>query len=111
MRADMTFNWKAHRLAYSSLAVCLIGMIVFLAAIILVRTQFDHPTLIKKATGIAWLLGTPTAVFLAIGGVVKDDRRLAAILALVVALVCGLFCTLQKLVRGHSSPSVDRTSL
>jgi hypothetical protein len=94
----MIVNWKAHRFAYSSLAVCLIEMIVFVIAIILVRTQFDHPTLIKKVTGIAWLLGTPSAVLLAFGGLVKDDRRLAAVLALVVALVCGLFCTLQMLV-------------
>lgn len=94
----MTVDWKAHRLAYSSLAICLTEMIVFITAIILARTSFDHPTLIKKVTGIAWFLGTPAAVVLAFGGLVKDDRRIAAVVALVVALVCGLFCTLQMLV-------------
>ncbi len=94
----MTTNWKTHRLAYSSFAVCLIEMAIFVTAIILVRTPFDHPMLIKKATGIAWLFGTPAAVLLAMGGLVKDDRRVAAVVALVVALVCGLFCTLQMLV-------------
>jgi hypothetical protein len=94
----MTINWKTHRLAYSSLVVCLIEMVVFVTAIILVRTPFDHPTLIKKATGIAWLFGTPAAVLLALAGLVKDDRRVAAVVALAVALGCGLFCTLQMLV-------------
>ena len=94
----MTVDWKSHRLAYSSLSVCLIEMMVFATAIVLVRTPFDHPTLIKKATGIAWLFGTPAAVLLAIGGLARDDRRVAAVMALVVALVCGLFCTLQMLV-------------
>lgn len=94
----MTVDWKAHRLAYSSFAVCLIEMMIFLTAIILVRTPFDHRTLIKKVTGITWLFGTPAAVLLAVGGVVKDNRRFAAVVALVVALVCGLFCTLQMLV-------------
>jgi hypothetical protein len=98
MRANMTVNWKAHRFAYSSLAVCLIETIVFVTAIILVRMPFDHPTLIKKATGIAWLFGTPAAVLLAFGGLVKDDRRMAAVLALVVALVWGVLFTLQMLV-------------
>ena len=46
----------------------------------------------------AWLFGTPAAVLLAFGGLVKDDRRIVAVLALVVALVCGLFFTLQMLV-------------
>ena len=94
----MTVDWKAHRLAYSSFAVCLVEMMIFFTAIILVRTPFDHPTLIKKATGVAWLFGTPAAVLLALGGVIRDNRRVAAVVALVVALICGLFCTLQMLV-------------
>ncbi len=98
VRTNMTFNWKAQRLAYSSLAICLTEMMVFVVAIILVRTPFEHPILVKKATGIAWLFGTPAAILLTLGGLIKDDRRAVAVLALVVALVCGLFCTLQMLV-------------
>jgi hypothetical protein len=94
----MVVDWKTHRMAYSSLAVCLLEMMIFVTAIILVRTPFDHPVLIKKATGIAWFFGTPAAILLALVGLAIDDRRAAAVLAFVVALVCGLFCTLQMLV-------------
>ena len=94
----MMTNWKTHRLAYSSFVISGLVMLIFLTAILLVRTQFDHPTLIKKATGIAWLLGTPTDFLLALAGLLRDSRRGAALLALIVALVFGLFCTLQMLV-------------
>jgi membrane protein CcdC involved in cytochrome C biogenesis len=94
----MMTSWKTHRLAYSSFAISGVVMLIFLSAILLVRTQFDHPTLIKKAIGIAWLFGTPTAFLLALAGLFRDSRRGAALLALTVALVFGLFCTLQMLV-------------
>lgn len=94
----MTLNWKSNRFACSSFTVCAVEMAIFLAAIILVRTPFDHPVLIKKATGIAWLFGTPAMILLAFGGVLKDDHRTAAVAALLVAIACGLFCTLQMLV-------------
>jgi hypothetical protein len=94
----MMTSWKAHRLAYSSFVICSLEMLIFLSAILLVRMQFDHPMLIKKATGIAWLFGTPAALLLALAGMFRDSRRGLALLALVVALVCGLFCTLQMLV-------------
>jgi hypothetical protein len=94
----MMTSWKTHKLAYSSFALCSLEMLIFLSAILLVRTQFAHPTLIKKAIGIAWLFGTPAAVLLALAGLFKDSRHGVALLALVVALVCGLFCTLQMLV-------------
>jgi hypothetical protein len=96
--ADMMTSWKAHRLAYSSFAICALEMLIFVSAILLVRTQFDHPILRKKATGIAWLFGTPAAVLFAIAGLFRDSRRGVAVLALIVAFICGLFCTLQMFV-------------
>jgi hypothetical protein len=94
----MITSWKTRRLAYSSFVVCSLQMLIFLGAILLLRTQFNHPTFIKKATGIAWLFGTPAAVLLAFAGLFRDSHRGLALLALVVALVCGLFFTLQMLV-------------
>ena len=98
MKTEMITDWKTHRLAYSSFAICSLEMLIFLCAIALVRTQFDHPTLIRKATDIAWLFGTPAAVLLALAGLFRDSRRGVALVALIVALMCGLFCTLQMLV-------------
>jgi hypothetical protein len=94
----MISSWKTHTFAYISLVICSLEMFIFLCAIALVRTQFDHPTLIRKGTAIAWLFGSPTSVGLAMIALFKDSRRGVALLALILALVFGFFCSLQMLV-------------
>ncbi len=88
--------WAGRKLAVSSLAVCLVQAIIFVAAICFVRMQSIEPPLpLMTLLGIMYLSGTPAAILLALGGIVRDVHRGAALLA---ALVCGLFCTLQPLV-------------
>jgi hypothetical protein len=87
-----------NRWAYISFAVSLAEIIVFLGAIVLVRTPFNHWNLILKATAITWLLGVPGSIAFAVIGIFKDSRRGAALMALIVAVACSLFCTLQMLV-------------
>lgn len=89
---------KAYSLAYSSLAVSGAVFTIFVVAIILAQTQVVPMPAVKKIAGITWLFGIPAAMILALAGVFRDRRRGIAVVALVVSLICGLFCTLQLLV-------------
>jgi hypothetical protein len=98
VKNETSAGWANHRFAYISFTICVLEMFVFLCAIALGRTPLNHPILIGKTTAVAWLLGVPASVGFAVAGVFRDSRRGTASMAVIAALVCALFCSLQMLV-------------
>ena len=98
MKSKIKSGWAAHKFAYVSFAICLGEMIILLALIVLVRSPGDHDRVVTKVSAITYLLGVPGCLVFAVIGVVVDDRRRMALIALILALACSYVWTLQVLV-------------
>jgi hypothetical protein len=86
-----------HRFAHVSLMLSAISLSTFLLAIAFAWTPFAEAHWIRKATGVAWLIG-PGSALLAILGLIYDSRRIVALVALIAATAIFLLETLQMLV-------------
>jgi hypothetical protein len=92
---------QGNKLAQVSFAASLLMTLVFLCAITLVRTPWNSPALIRQVTAITWLTCVPASLGFALASFAKSLRGQSqgfSVIALMVAAMCSLFCTLQMLV-------------
>jgi len=92
--------WSERRFGLVSLAVSLLEVFIIygaVALILIMKLQHTPPRILQLATG-TWLLGTLGSFEFGIAGLIADARRLAAFVALVIALATFFVCGLQMLV-------------
>ncbi len=98
MNQALLTNWRAHKLAYLSLVICLLEVTVFFCIAIFATTPRHQSLTLRKLTGITWIFGGPMSIGFSLAGLFLDTRRGTAFIALILAIACWCFCTLQVLV-------------
>jgi hypothetical protein len=93
--------WRVRKLAFLSLAMSMLEVCVFLCIRMLATHPMSHSShsfALKKLIAATVLLIGPAAILIAIVGVFFDSRRLAAFIAVFVAVGCWFLSFLQTLV-------------
>jgi hypothetical protein len=94
----MIAGWSAHKLAYIAFAICLLEIAIFICIAAFAKTAVSDSILLRKTTDMTWLFGGPASIGFACAGLFWDSRRGIAFIALIFAVVCWCFCSLQMLV-------------
>jgi hypothetical protein len=89
-------SWSRHKMASTSLVLCLVEFIIVLGAVV-VQSPPQHTTLVRMAS-IAWLVGSVASIVCAVVAIIVEPRREIGLLSLIVAVAIFLVCGLQMLV-------------
>jgi hypothetical protein len=86
-----------HKMAATSLAICLLELLIVWGVVVAVQVSGQQPTLVRLASA-AWVCGGLISVISAIAALIVDKRRGIGGISLAVALVTFIACGLPMMV-------------
>jgi hypothetical protein len=93
MTAEIAAWWSKHKLAYISLAISLVEVLVIGGVLVSIQMSKQPPTPhLVGLTDTTWLMSGLGSFGFAVVGLVADSDRRMAFFALIVATVVSLIC-------------------